>query len=127
MSGLRVVRNDEEDGYIPSAPLSIEYGAGPPHDGGMEARVAKLEAAVEYIQRDVAEMRASLEQLSNSVAAVQVDAGVIKERLAHTPTTLMMWAALVAIVVPVGAAVVGVLTWVVQLNLAPLLARASGG
>lgn len=35
----------------------IDKGGGPPHDGGMEARVAKLELAVEYIQRDIAELK----------------------------------------------------------------------
>lgn len=106
--------------------VGVEKDRDPPDDGGMEARVAKLEAAVEYIQRDVAEVRASLAMLNNTLSSVQNDVGVIKERLSHTPTTLKMWASLVAVVVPVGAAVVGILTWVVQSSLAPLLAKAVG-
>lgn len=105
----------------------VDNQGGPPHDGDMEARVAKLEVAVEYIQRDVAEMRASLDMLRDSTSLVQADVGIIKERLAHTPTTLSMWAALLTVVLPVGAAVVGILAWVIQANLAPLLAKSAGG
>ncbi|GAB3054274.1 hypothetical protein [Stenotrophomonas tumulicola] len=107
------------------SPLDNSGGGG--NDGGMEARIAKLETSVEYIQRDVAEIRMSLDKLNTSMGSVQTDTAVIKARLAHTPTTLKMWAALVAVVVPVGAAVVGLLTWVVQTNIAPLLAKAAGG
>ena len=32
----------------------------PPDNGDMQARVAKLEVAVEYIQRDVAELKADV-------------------------------------------------------------------
>ena len=95
----------------------------PPHDGGMEARVAKLEAAVDHIQRDLAEVRTSVAMVSNTLSAVQTDVAVIKERLSHTPTTLQMWLAVVAVLVPVG----GALIWIVQQYLGPLLAKAAGG
>lgn len=45
----------------------IEKRDEPPHDGGMEARVAKLEASVEYIQRDVAEIRSDLKSLDQAI------------------------------------------------------------
>lgn len=35
----------------------------PPHDGDMEARVAKLEAAVEYIQRDLGEIKIDVREI----------------------------------------------------------------
>jgi hypothetical protein len=41
-------------------------GGEPPHDGGMEARVAKLEAAVEHIQNDVAEIKAEMREMRNA-------------------------------------------------------------
>lgn len=44
-------------------PQQFDKGGGPPHDGGMEARVAKLESAVEYIQRDIAEVKADLKDI----------------------------------------------------------------
>lgn len=41
-----------------------KHGSGePPYDGGMEARVAKLEVAIEYIQRDVAELKADVRSI----------------------------------------------------------------
>lgn len=41
-------------------------GGEPPHDGGMEARVAKLEAAVEHVQKDVAEIKADLREMKTA-------------------------------------------------------------
>ena len=35
----------------------VDLGGGGGDNGGMEARVAKLETAVEYIQRDIAELK----------------------------------------------------------------------
>src|SRR4051794_7738135 len=48
-------------------PVSIEPGGGGPHDPGMEARVAKLEAAVEHIQTDVREIKGILARLAPAV------------------------------------------------------------
>jgi hypothetical protein len=45
----------------------VDYGGGGSNNGGMEARVAKLEAAVEYIQRDIAEIKSGLEKLREKV------------------------------------------------------------
>ena len=38
-------------------------GGEPPHDGGMEARVAKLESAVEHIQRDLGEIKIDIREV----------------------------------------------------------------
>src|SRR3954471_18300822 len=48
--------------YFPGQNLSqpLAGGGDGPHDPGMEARVAKLEAAVEHIQTDVREIRGIL-------------------------------------------------------------------
>lgn len=100
----------------------VDSRGGPPHDGGMEARVAKLEAAVEHMQRDLAEVRTSLAMVNNTVSSVQTDVAVIKERLSHTPTTLQMWMAVAAVLVPIGGAFV----WIVQQYLGPILAKAAG-
>lgn len=101
----------------------VADGTQPPHDGGMEARVAKLEVAVEYIQRDVAEMRGSLDRLNNTTASIQTDLAVVKERLNHMPTTVAMWGAVAAVLIPIGAA----LWWIVQQYLGPILTKAAGG
>ena len=46
MSNVRLIKGPEK-------PSSGE----PPYDGGMEARIAKLETTVEYIQRDIKELK----------------------------------------------------------------------
>ena len=35
----------------------LQKGGQPPYDGGMEARIAKLETAMEYVQRDISELK----------------------------------------------------------------------
>nr|WP_312953381.1 hypothetical protein [Stenotrophomonas pavanii] len=99
----------------------------------MEARIAKLEVAVEYIQRDVAEIKADLKttnealrgfgnEVNGELRGLATDVAAVKERLAHTPTTLQMWGAVAAIIAPIGAA----LWWIVQQYLGPLLSKAAG-
>ena len=41
----------------------IDNGGEPLHDGGMEARVAKLETTVDYIQRDIAEIKLDIREM----------------------------------------------------------------
>ena len=50
----------------------------------------------------------------------------IDERMNHMPTSFGMWAAIIGVVVPVGAAVVGILWWVIDSSIAPLLSKAAG-
>ncbi len=111
----------------------LEKGGGGGNDGGMEARVAKLEAAVEYIQKDVAEIKSELKSMNEALRSfgndvngefrdVSRDVSTIKERLGHTPTTLQMWAAVAATLVPIA----GALWWIVQQYLGPILAKAAG-
>lgn len=35
----------------------------PPHDGGMEARVAKLEAAMEHVQQDIRDIKIDVREI----------------------------------------------------------------
>jgi len=51
--GLTPVRADDE----------IVTPGGPGDNGGMEARVAKLEAAVEHIQRDISDLKTDVRGL----------------------------------------------------------------
>lgn len=37
--------------------LGVAKTGGPPYDGGMEARLSKLEATMNYVQRDIAELK----------------------------------------------------------------------
>jgi hypothetical protein len=45
----------------------IATGGGPPHDGHMEARVARLEASVGHIQTDIADLKQDLRDFRRSV------------------------------------------------------------
>lgn len=111
----------------------VASGGGPPHDGGMEARVAKLEATVEYIQRDVSEIKSELKSINEALRVfgndvngefrrVSGDVATVKERQTHTPTTLQMWVAVAGVLIPTG----GALWWIVQQYLGPILAKAAG-
>lgn len=40
-------------------------------NGGMESRVAKLEAASEYIQRDISDIKADIKEMRGEIAAVR--------------------------------------------------------
>ena len=46
------------------SPVGLVLGGGPPHDGGMEARIAKLEATVAHIQTDVAEIKTGIRDMT---------------------------------------------------------------
>lgn len=49
--------------YTPHSAPSLVSGGEPPHDGGMEARVAKLEAGIEHVVRELGELRKDLREL----------------------------------------------------------------
>ena len=102
---------------------TLVTGGGGPHDGGMEARVAALEISLQYVQRDVAEVRTGMTALQASASTLGSDVAVIKERLTHIPTKLGMWAAVGLVVASVG----GGLWWIVQQYLGPILVKAAGG
>jgi len=58
-------RLDSRISHLESQP--IDTGGGGSNNGGMEARVAKLESAVEYIQRDIGEIKTDLKSLREKV------------------------------------------------------------
>lgn len=43
----------------------LEGGGGPPHNGDMEARIAKLETTMEYVQRDLGEIKTDIRQIKD--------------------------------------------------------------
>lgn len=47
--------------------LSKKFGEGqePPDNGDMEARIAKLETAMEYVQRDLGEIKTDIRQIKD--------------------------------------------------------------
>jgi hypothetical protein len=64
-------------------PPHHETDGGGPHDPGMEARIAKLEADVSHIQRDVSDIKASLAQIVPVVNRVD---GFLQAKLPHLAT-----------------------------------------
>lgn len=92
----------------------------------METRVAKLEVAAAYIQRDLGQARDELIKTSSLCGEVNHRVGQLEERLQHMPTTLGMWSAVAASAVGVGGTVAGGLWWFLQQYLAPVLAKAAG-
>ncbi|HGM6611883.1 TPA: hypothetical protein ACKQAH_000789 [Stenotrophomonas maltophilia] len=64
-------------------------------------------------------------KFDDRLRAVEIDVATIKERITHMPTTVTMWVAIASITIPVGAAVVGILSWVLQNMLEPLLKTAT--
>ena len=48
-------------------PRQLTRGGRPPYDGGMEARVARLESAIENILRDIADIKLDLRSLRDKV------------------------------------------------------------
>jgi hypothetical protein len=54
--------------YLGSPPLATSGGG--PHDPGMEARVAKLEAAVERLQADMTDVKTVLGRLEPKISEI---------------------------------------------------------
>ncbi|MEO8543467.1 MAG: hypothetical protein ABI434_07785 [Burkholderiaceae bacterium] len=46
-------------------------GNEPPYDGGMEARVAKLEAGLEHVQKDIAELKADVRSIRDAITGIR--------------------------------------------------------
>lgn len=74
-------------------------GREPPHDGGMEARITRLEEHLGTLREDVA---------------------TIKERLSHTATKAWVMGGVIVVLV----AVVGGFWWIAQQYLIPILQHA---
>jgi hypothetical protein len=55
----------------PGAGGSLASGGDPPHDGGMEARVAKLEASMEYVQKDISELRTDVREIRGDIKGIR--------------------------------------------------------
>lgn len=49
--------------------VRLQDGQEPPDNGDMEARVAKLEAAMEYVQRDIGEIKSDIREIKEHARA----------------------------------------------------------
>ena len=55
--------------YVQQNPGSVANGGDPPHDGGMEARLARLESTSEHILRELVEMKTDVRELRKNARA----------------------------------------------------------
>lgn len=91
----------------------------------MEARVAKLESHIEYMRRDIADLRADAKSIGSDVSVLKISAKATEVMLGHvdshmvTKGKLALWA-LVGLATVVGSAI-GVTWWLAQQYLGPIL------
>ncbi len=72
----------------------VDGGGGGPHDPAMEARVAKLEACMEFVQRDLGEVRGDARAILERLGSIDSTLSGMKERMDRFPTKLQLslWA-----------------------------------
>lgn len=91
----------------------------------LEARVAKLESHIEYMRRDIADLRADAKSIGSDVSGLKVSAKSAEITLGHvdghmvTKGKLALWA-LIGLATVVGSAI-GVTWWLAQQYLGPIL------
>ncbi len=91
----------------------------------MEARVARLESHIEYIRRDIADLKADSKTIGSDVSGLKVSAKSTEIKLEHvsshmvTKGQLALWA-LVGLATVVGSAI-GATWWLAQQYLGPIL------
>lgn len=85
---------------------SLAFGGGPPHDSGMEARVARLENDVKEIKATLGRLEPSLSEMNGFIHAT-LPALATKADLARLPSAAGLWG-MIATVIGVALAIVGV-------------------
>jgi hypothetical protein len=66
--------------------LPLQSGGGGGTFDGMEPRVAVLENNVEYIKRDIGELKAYMSVIRRDVESLKVSQGILTERVSHLPS-----------------------------------------
>ncbi len=97
-----------DDKIVQLRPPQVAPSGGGPHDPGMEARVAKLEAAVEHLQADMTEVKTVLGRLEPKISEMfgAFPHLATKEDVVKRPTV----AGIVAIVAAI-AAIASIPVW----------------
>lgn len=73
---------------------AVDGGGGPPHDGGMEVRVSKLETDLTAIKIDLAVIKANgatKTDIAELKGAIKADIEGVKTSLADAKTAIIMW------------------------------------
>lgn len=97
----------------------------PPGGGDLEGRVSRLESDIEYIKRDVSDLRADARTLVSGMSAVQVNTGKTDVRISNieshmvTKGQLAMYT-LLAVLSTLGV-ILGAGWWAIQQYLIPVL------
>lgn len=89
----------------PGPPLQPPGGGGT-FDGMMEARVARLEADVGHIQRDVVEIKDAMKTVGKNLTDLKIVAATTSERMTHLLTYGQSFAMLATMLALIGALVV---------------------
>lgn len=108
-----------------------DKGSGGGHTGGsgggsdLEARVAKLESHIEYIRRDIADLKAEAKTIGSDVSGLKVSAKSAEVTLTNinshmvTKGQLAVWA-LIGLATVTGSILAG-LWWLAQQYLSPIM------
>lgn len=52
-------------------PQEVQTGGGGGTIGGMESRVAKLEASMDYVQRDISDLKSDVREIRKEIAGIR--------------------------------------------------------
>ena len=81
-----------------SGTRNLKGSGGDGTSGSMEARVARLEADVDYIKRDVVDIKADVRLMRNDMAGLKVDVARLDERIKVLPSKGFIVSAAVTII-----------------------------
>lgn len=91
----------------------LDSGGGPPNDGDMEARVAKLEAHFEYIRKDLDAILAGQKEIVGHIGKLRDDSNSANQHLSGRIDslsdrlgTVVLWSAGTAVAIVAGFAAV---------------------
>lgn len=102
--GIQGPRSLHTFGSLPPSRLPPPRDEG--YGDGMEARVAKLEASVSHIERDMGEARSDLKALASHMSDTRERIARLDERVSHLPTKEFIYKSVAGLI----AAMVGVAT-----------------
>lgn len=78
----------------PAGTGNLVPGGGGPHDPHVEARIAKIETCMEFVQRDLGEARMDVRAILDRISSIDSTLSGMKERMDRFPTKLQLslWA-----------------------------------